>query len=277
MKLATLRTKSGTRAVRVEEDACVDLGFTDVGELLAQPDWPALAQADGARLEPTGANFATLVPRPSKIICVGLNYKNHILEMGRDLPEYPTLFAKFPDALIGATDDVVRPSETEAFDWEAELVVVVGETVRRADAATAERAIAGFTVMNDVTCRDWQNRTREWLQGKTWDSSTPVGPYLVTPDELEGGVRPVLNIRCEVDGEQVQSDTTADLLFGPVDLVSYVSTIVRLNPGDLIATGTPGGVGHARTPPRQLRGGELLVTEIAGIGRLENRVVAQQP
>lgn len=285
MKLATARlvdpsAPSGTRtaAVRVEDDALVELPFADVGALLATPGWRAAAAADGPRHGLDGVSFAPVVPRPSKVVCVGLNYRNHIQEMGRDLPEHPTLFAKFADSLVGATDDVVRPAETDAFDWEVELAVVVGTAdaapVRRADEDGAAAAIAGFTVLNDVTCRDWQFRTREWLQGKSWDSSTPVGPWLVTPDEV-GGVRPALKVGCAVDGVVVQSDTTGDLLFDPVDLVRYVSTMVRLNPGDVIATGTPGGVGHARRPPVYLTGGEVLVTEIEGIGRLENRVVAE--
>ncbi len=278
MKLATIRLADGrTAAVRVDGDTLVHLGATDVGALLAQPDWRARSAAVShtSTYAAADATFATLVPAPSKVVCVGLNYKTHIQEMGRDLPEYPTLFAKFADCLIGATDDIVRPAETEEFDWEVELAVVIGATVRRATVEQAEAAIAGFTVLNDITCRDWQFRTREWLQGKNWDSTTPVGPHLVTPDELPGGVRPALAVRCEIDGEVVQNDNTADLLFDPVALVQYVSTMVRLNPGDLIATGTPGGVGHARKPPRYLCGGELVVTEIEGLGRLANRVVAE--
>lgn len=276
MKLATARIQGGTRAVRVDGDTLVDLGHDDLGDLLAQPGWRELATAaEGPTYPADGTDLATLVARPSKVVCVGLNYKNHIQEMGRDLPEYPTLFSKFADTLIGATDDIVRPEETDAFDWEVELAVVIGSPVRRASTAEAEQAIAGFTVLNDITCRDWQFRTREWLQGKNWDSTTPVGPCLVTPDELPGGVRPTLAVRLEVDGEVMQSDTTADLLFDPVALVEYVSTMVRLNPGDIIATGTPGGVGHARKPERYLVGGETVVAEIDGIGRLENRVVKE--
>jgi 2-keto-4-pentenoate hydratase/2-oxohepta-3-ene-1,7-dioic acid hydratase in catechol pathway len=192
--------------------------------------------------------------------------------MGRDLPEYPTLFAKFADALLGARDDIVRPPETGEFDWEAELALVVGAPVRRARGDAAGAAIAGFTVLNDITCRDWQFRTREWLQGKAWDASTPVGPYLVTPDEVPGGIRPALEVRLTVDGEPMQHDTTADLLFDPPALIEYASTMIRLRPGDIIATGTPGGVGHARKPPRFLVGGETVVTEIEGLGRLENQV-----
>lgn len=277
MKLATIRTGGTTRAVRLDGEALVDLGFPDVGTLLNQDGWPErAASAAGTAYPAADADFAPVVPTPSKVVCVGLNYRNHIQEMGRDLPEHPTLFAKFAGCLIGAGDDIVRPGETERFDWEVELAVVVGKQVRRARGAEAEAAIAGFTVLNDITCRDWQFRTREWLQGKMWDSTTPVGPYVVTPDELPGGVRPSLDVRLLVDGEVMQSDSTGDLLFDPVDLVEYVSTIVRLNPGDLIATGTPGGVGHARRPERYLLGGETVVTEIQGIGRLENRVVEEK-
>ncbi|MGW0818091.1 fumarylacetoacetate hydrolase family protein [Streptomyces viridiviolaceus] len=277
MKLATLRVDGGTRAVKLDGDVLVDLGAPDVGALLAEEGWAErAAAATGTTYPVQGADFAPVVPRPSKVVCVGLNYRNHIQEMGRDLPEHPTLFAKFADCLIGANDDIQRPDETEKFDWEAELAVVVGAPVRRARGEQAQKAIAGFTALNDITCRDWQFRTREWLQGKMWDSSTPVGPCLVTPDELPGGVRPVLDVRLTVDGEVMQSDSTGDLLFDPVDLVEYVSTIVRLNPGDIIATGTPGGVGHARRPERYLLGGETVVTEIQGIGRLENKVVKEK-
>ena len=273
MKLATIRTASGTRAVRLDGDALVDLGASDLGEFLRRDDWAdAAASATGPSYPAAGAEFATLVPNPSKVVCVGLNYKKHITEMGRPLPEYPTLFTKFADTLIGANDDILRPGETEEFDWEAELTVVIGRPVRRAAGADAEAAIAGFTVMNDVTCRDWQFRTREWTQGKNWDSTTPVGPCLVTPDEV-GGVRPALAITTTVDGELMQSDTTGDLLFDPVALVEYVSTMIRLNPGDLIATGTPGGVGHARKPPVYLAAGQRVTCTIAGIGSVENRVV----
>ena len=278
MRLATIRVDGGTRAVRVDGDILVDLGVPDVGALVQRPDWREHARTGSGTTYPAaGADFAPVVPAPSKVVCVGLNYRNHILEMGRELPRYPTLFAKFADSLIGARDDIVRPAETDELDWEVELAVVVGARVRRARGVQAEQAIAGFTVINDITCRDWQYRTPQWLQGKAWDSSTPVGPYLVTPDELPGGPRPDVRVRLLVDGVEMQSDSTKDLLFDPVALVEYVSTVVRLNPGDLIATGTPGGVGHARSPRRYLTGGETVVAEIDGIGRLENRVVTEDP
>ena len=269
MRLATVRTATGTTAVRVEGDAHVDLGVADVGALLALPDWRERAAAPGTALAGPVA-YAPVVPRPGKVLCVGLNYRTHILEMGRDLPEHPTLFAKFAEALIGAHDDIALAPESDAVDWEAELTVVIGASVRRADDEQAAAAIAGFTVMNDVTMRDWQFRTKEWLQGKTFEGTTPLGPVLVTPDELPGGVRPALPITAAVDGETVQKADTSDLVFDPVALVRYASTILTLQPGDLIATGTPGGVGHARKPARYLTDGVVLVTEIEGIGRLQN-------
>ena len=278
MRLGTLRTAAGTRAVKVDGDRLVDLGAEELGSILARSEWRAQAEsADGPSYPLEGADLAPLVPQPSKVVCVGLNYKNHIQEMGRDLPRYPTLFSKFADTLVGATDDIIRPDETEAFDWEVELAVVVGKQVRRSTTIEAEEAIAGFTVLNDITCRDWQFRTREWLQGKNWEATTPVGPWLVTPDELPGGVRPTLDVRLTVDGEVMQYDSTGDLLFDPVALVEYVSTMVRLNPGDIIATGTPGGVGHARRPPRYLVGGETIVASIDGIGKLRNVVSRELP
>jgi acylpyruvate hydrolase len=273
MRLATIRTATGTRAVRVDGDRAVETGHADVGELLAVADWRAAAEAaDGPAHDRSGLDYAPVVPRPGKIICVGVNYGNHIKEMGRETPEYPTLFAKFPEALIGAYDDVVLPAASEAVDWEAELAVVIGTTVRHADEATAEAAIAGYTVLNDVTARDWQYRTLQWLQGKTFEATTPIGPELVTPDEAGTG----LDLSCAVDGEVVQTANTSDMVFGAVATIAYVSTILTLRPGDVLALGTPGGVGHARKPPRYLTPGAVLTTSIAGLGELRNTCVPEK-
>lgn len=273
MKLATIRTADSTAAVRLDGDLLVDLGVSDLGALLENPDWQTIAQhAGGTEYAVADADFAPVVPHPSKVICVGHNYTNHIKEMGRELPAYPTLFPKFADTLLGAHDDIVKPDETDAFDWEVELVIVIGKEVRRADEAQAEAAIAGFTVMNDISVRDWQFRTIEWTQGKIWEASTPVGPYFVTPDEV-GGVRPALKVKTIVDGQVMQADNTGTLLFDPVDLVKYISTMITLRPGDLIATGTPAGVGHARDPQVYLVGGETVVTEIEGLGACTNRII----
>jgi acylpyruvate hydrolase len=271
MKLATIRTENGTTAALVEGDeGTVIAGVPDVGSLLTHPDWRTLAeQADGPRL--SLSDLATVIPHPGKVVCVGLNYRAHILEMGRPLPEYPTLFAKFTDALIGPHDDIEIPSDAaDNVDWECELVVVVGDTIRGASHTEAAAAIAGYTIMNDVSMRDWQFRTREWLQGKTFGNTTPVGPILVTADEW----RPGPTIRTVVDGELMQEASTGDLVFDPAHLVSYNSRITTLRPGDIIATGTPGGVGHARKPPRYLSPGSKVRIEIDGIGALENTCVS---
>ncbi|WP_137843311.1 fumarylacetoacetate hydrolase family protein [Microbacterium sp. 2FI] len=278
MRLATLRKTAGTTAVRADGDTIVEIpDAADVGALLQDPRWRDRAlRADGAvhnAAALASGSWAPVVPNPGKIICVGLNYRNHILEMGRDLPEYPTLFAKYPEALIGPFDDLVLPAvAADAVDWEAELAVVIGSTVRNADDAAAAEAIAGYSIINDVTMRDYQYRTPEWFQGKTFEATAPFGPVLVTADEFAlGGV-----LRAEVDGEVVQQSSTDDLVFDPAALVSYISRILTLKPGDVIATGTPGGVGHARKPARYLTAGSTLLTAVEGIGELRNRVVSEE-
>jgi acylpyruvate hydrolase len=214
--------------------------------------------------------YAPPVLAPEKIICVGLNYRQHITEMGRQIPQYPALFANFSRSLIGAYDDIVLPPESASVDWEAELGIIIGATARHASVDQAAFAIAGYTVVNDITMRDWQYRTPEWLQGKTFEASTPVGPWLVTRDEAGD---PTFALSCLLDGEVMQSANAGDLVFSPAELVSYISGFITLMPGDLIATGTPGGVGHARTPLRYLQPGSLLGTTVAGVGRLANRII----
>ena len=268
MKLATIRDRSTTTAVRIDGDEAVELGAADVGAVLRREGWQAWAASqDGARHPLDGLDYAPVVPKPDKVICVGLNYRSHILEVGRELPEHPTLFAKFRQTLIGANDDIVLPAVSDQVDWEAELAVVVGATARHVTVEQATSYIAGYAVLNDVSVRDYQNRTLQWLQGKTFEGTTPVGPWLVTADEPPG---PNRDITCEVDGELMQKADTSGLVFDPATLVSYISSILTLEPGDLIATGTPGGVGMARTPQRYLADGETVVTSISGVGELRN-------
>lgn len=270
MRLATIRTPNGTRAVRVDVDGVVETGHDDVGGLLSEPDWrSAAAAADGDRHPLEGSEFATLVTAPQKIICVGLNYLDHIAETGRERPTSPTLFPKFANTLIGADDPIRLPSpeESTSVDWEAELGVVIGSPVRRANDAEAAAAIAGYTVVNDVSVRDFQRHTAQFMPGKAWEATTPVGPFLVTAD---GSEPPAFPISCEVDGEVMQSSNTAELCFGPVALIRYISTFTTLVPGDLIVTGTPGGVGVARDPQVFLQPGQTVVTRIDGIGECRN-------
>jgi acylpyruvate hydrolase len=275
VRLTTMRTDDGTRAARVDGDRAIELGAPDVGALLAAgPD--ALRDAAAARgpeHEAATLDLAPVVPRPPKIVCLGLNYEPHIREMGHDQPEVPTLFAKYTRALIGPRDPIVLPRAAQLVDWEAELAFVIGQPARHADDAAARRAIAGYTVCNDVSMRDWQGRTSQWLQGKTFERSTPLGPVLVTPDEVDDARD--LALRCEVDGVVRQDARTSDLVFDPVAIVRYASTILTLEPGDVISTGTPGGVGAGLDPPVFLGPGQVVRTVIEGIGELENRCVAE--
>ncbi|WP_063065770.1 fumarylacetoacetate hydrolase family protein [Nocardia violaceofusca] len=275
MRLSTIRTaNNGTAAARQQGSEFVVLPYADVRALLASgEDWAERARAvDGTRIPLAAASLAPLVPHPNKIICLGLNYASHIKEMGRPTPQYPTLFAKYDGSLIGAHDDIHMPTVSDDVDWEAELGVVIGRPARNVPESDALAHVAGYTVINDVTVRDWQHRTREFLSGKTFEATTPVGPVLVTPDELPRGAAG-LNIECSVDGSTMQKSNTTDLLFGVARIIAYISTIITLLPGDLIATGTPGGVGAGRDPKVFLRPGQQLVTVVEGIGELRNGVV----
>lgn len=279
MKLATLRTASGdtTAALATDASSYLELPAGDVGALLAQPEWRSIVEVAAASAEQTAfaaadADFAPLLPRAGKVICCGLNYGDHIEETGRDMPEHPTLFTKYADTLLGASDDVeVRGSSR--VDWEAELAVVVGSVLFRADQDQAQAAIAGYTIANDVSMRDWQNRTLQWFQGKAFDHTTPVGPVMLTADEVDG----YFDVRGYVNGELVQQGNTSTLVFGPAQLLSYISQFTVLRPGDLVLTGTPGGVGMGMNPPRFLQDGDVLTTEIDGIGRLENQFRIHAP
>jgi acylpyruvate hydrolase len=275
MRLTTVRTStgddSGTRAGRIEDDRVVLLAWNDLSQLLSQPGWQDLARADGESVPLADVELATLLPTPDKIICVGLNYASHIAEMGRQQPDHPTLFAKYRGALIGPTDPVQLPAVSSAMDWEVELGVVIGRAARNVDEADALDHIAGYCVVNDVTARDWQRRTTQFLAGKTFEATTPVGPVLVTPDELFRPDGLGLRVQCEVDGELMQDGNTSDLCFSPAAIVAYVSQIITLQPGDLIATGTPAGVGDGRNPPVYLRPGSIMRTTVEGIGELVNR------
>jgi acylpyruvate hydrolase len=274
VRVATARVGEGTVAVRVEGDELVSLPQPDVGALLASgPGWAAAAASgDGERLSAAETVLAPVVPRPEKIFCVGLNYRAHAEEAGLPIPEAPVLFGKYWRTLIGPTDPLVLPANSDRVDWEAELAVVIGTPCRSASPEQARAAIAGYTVFNDVSMRDWQKRTSQFHQGKNFEASNPMGPHLVTLDELDDP--DALRITATLDGETMQDSSTADLIFPVVDLVAYISEFITLMPGDVIATGTPSGVGGARKPPIFLAPGQTLRVAVEGVGEIVTPILA---
>ncbi|MDP9372700.1 MAG: fumarylacetoacetate hydrolase family protein [Chloroflexota bacterium] len=275
MRLVTIRTSDGTRAARLHGDQVVELEDRDVGALLAGgPERLRAAEAARGAARPLAeVDLAPVIPRPPKVICVGQNYLAHIQEMGSQPPEYPTFFAKFTRALIGPRDPITLPAVSDKVDWEVELAIVMGREARHVAEDEALAAVAGYTILNDISVRDYQRRTQQWLQGKTFEGTTPVGPALVTADEVDPSD---LALRCEVDGQVMQDSRTSDLLFKPADLIAYISTIITLEPGDIIATGTPSGVGAGRTPPVFLQPGQTVRTVVEGLGELVNPCVKEE-
>ncbi len=228
------------------------------------PDAPAL----GSPLD--DVTLLAPVPRPGKIVAIGINYHGHAREQGIAPPERPVIFAKFPTSVIAAGDEIRwDPDLTAAVDFEAELAVVIGRTTRNVDAADALAHVLGYTCLNDVSARDLQYSDRQFVRAKSLDTFCPMGPVLVTADEIPDPGS--LGIRCSVNGERLQDTTTADMVFGVAELVAFCSRAFTLEPGDVIATGTPAGVGWFREPRRVLRDGDEVVVEIERVGRLANR------
>lgn len=273
MRLATIRLGGSTAAARLDGDTLTVLPFADVAALLASgPDWQqTAAQGTGPTVDYGDADLAAVVPHPEKVLCIGLNYRSHALEANLELPDHPVLFAKYWRSLIGPNDPIEIPHNSDEVDWEAELGLVIGRPTRYVDEEHALDSVAGYTIINDVSMRDWQRRTSQYLQGKTFEASTPVGPLLVTPDEIDHGRS--LRITCAVDGEVMQDANTNDLVFSCAQIVSYLSQIITLSPGDLIATGTPAGVGGGRTPAIFLLPGQTMTTSIEGLGEQRNLCV----
>lgn len=234
----------------------------ELADLAVPDDAPRL---DEVRLRPP-------IARPQKILALGLNYVSHAEEAGRPLPSQPGVFAKLPSSLTGPTDDIEIPAGRTRVDWEAELVAVVGRRAKRVSADDAWDYVAGLMCGQDVSDREEQFRDlRQFTMAKSFDTYSPTGPVLTTPDELPD--RDDLAIRCLVDGEVVQESRTSDLVFAVAELVAWCSGVCTLEPGDLVYTGTPGGVGDSREPPRYLRPGNVVETEIEGIGTMRNRCV----
>jgi len=287
LRLCTFRPNTGGPArLGAERDATiVDLRAVDASlpatmiELLAlgssgfeQARAAMDAASDQHRAPRERVRLLPPVTNPAKIICIGLNYRDHAAEVKLELPRYVAAFAKWPNTLIGDGAPIVIPAESHRVDYEAELAFIIGTRAHHVAEADGLDMIAGYMCFNDVSVRDYQSRTSQWTLGKVFDTHGPCGPYLVTSDEVRDPQ--ALRIRCTIGDEVLQDSSTAEMVFGVARLVAELSEIMTLEPGDIVATGTPAGVGTSRTPKRWLRAGERVQVEIDGVGRLENPVIA---
>ena len=283
MRLATLITPNGPRLHVLAHSG----GYVDIGEATGDARFAAFgsfaaagpAAMEAARgLQDHGGreyplpDFGPAVPAPERILCLGLNYSEHALEGGRAVPTWPDTFVRAQQTLLGPYADLVKPALTSSFDYEGELGIVIGAGGRYIPASKAIDAIAGFTVLNDASARDWQRAGSQWTPGKNFDGSMPIGPEVVTPDEVDiadVALSTVLN------GQVMQSARTSQMLVDVPSAVEFFSSFTTLRPGDVIATGTPGGVGFARKPPVWLQPGDVIEITIEGVGTIRNRVVAE--
>jgi acylpyruvate hydrolase len=271
MRLVTYDAGSGARAGALRGDAIADLGEGGVGVLLRGGGPPAEPAAGAASVAATDARLLPPIPDPGKIVCMGLNYREHAAEAGLDPPEVPTFFAKFANALAAPGSEVELPRYSEKVDYEAEVAFVIGRRCKDVPESEALGAIAGYMLLNDLSARDYQFMTPQWLPGKVFDGSAPCGPALVTPDEA--GPHDGIEISLTLNGETMQSASTADLIHGVPALVAYLSKLMTLEAGDIVSTGTPAGVGSVRQPHVWLKPGDDVVVESPTLGRLENRLV----
>ncbi|SPT51248.1 fumarylacetoacetate hydrolase family protein [Actinomadura madurae] len=291
MKLSTFVVNDETRAGVVVGGSLVDLATAvrragrptlapaTVREYLASgfehaPVHRAAVELAGESAAVPSADVRLLppVPDPDKILCIGLNYRDHAAEAGLALPSHPMVFAKFRNSLVGCADPIVLPGIPDRIDYEAELAVVIGRTGREIPESAALDHVAGVMTFNDVSARDLQNATSQWTLGKSVDTFGPCGPHLVTLDEIDDIAD--LQLRTRVNEALVQDGTTAQMVFSVPELVAYLSRAMTLEPGDIIATGTPAGVGFKRTPPVLLTEGDLVEVEIPGVGTTRNPVIA---
>jgi len=277
MKVASFESDGRQTYGVVQGDTVAEVSSTwrerypDLRSVLAADALPGLAnECEDSGLQLKDIEFLPVIPGPDKIMCVGVNYRPHVEEMGREMPEKPVVFVRFAGSLVGNRQAVIRPGVSEQFDYEGELAVVIGRTARHVSSADAYDFIAGFTCFMDGSVRDWQRHTMQFTPGKNFHRSGAMGPYLVTRDEVSDPSALALETR--VNGAVLQTGGLSELIFDIPYLIEYCSTFAELLPGDIIATGTPGGVGAARNPPRWLRNGDHVAVEIGEIGCLENTV-----
>lgn len=250
---------------------------TSLVDLIAKwPQYESRVASLGKKLGSSSDELQLLCPidRPGKILCIGLNYRDHAIETNAPIPDEPIVFCKMPTAMIGPLDAIRLPASSNQVDYEAELVVVIGQRIKHATAIQAQAAIFGYTVGHDVSARDWQKGKpgKQWFLGKSFDTFAPLGPAIAVANSIADPLK--LHIQCWLNGETVQDSNTRELIFSPSFLVEYLSHVMTLEPGDVIYTGTPSGVGIARTPPRFLQPGDTIEIEIESIGRLINTCIA---
>ena len=283
MRFVTFEIQGHAHAGAVTGDSVIDLssaGFLTLQDLIrhgsvAHPAIDKLIEnpPQAAKLPLDKVKLLAPIPRPNKLICVGLNYLDHAKETGAEVPKVPTIFNKFATAVIGPGENVVLPKVSKAPDYEAELAFVIGVGGRHIAAEDWSKHVFGYTIVNDVSARDYQRATTQWLMGKTFDTFAPIGPWIVTADEIPDPH--ALDIQLEINGEVLQDSNTRELIFKVPELIAFLSSVFTLEPGDIVSTGTPAGVGFTRKPPRFLRPGEEMVVRIEGIGELRNPIVAE--
>jgi 2-keto-4-pentenoate hydratase/2-oxohepta-3-ene-1,7-dioic acid hydratase in catechol pathway len=275
MRFVTFRSGTEVHPGVVQDDSVVDLKPMGFDSMLQVIQSGAQFDSFGAASKQRLGNVQLLapIPRPGKLICVGLNYRDHAQETGAQIPKVPTIFNKFHTAVIGPGASVVLPKVSKAPDYEAEFAFVIGSGGRNIAAEDWQKHVFGYTLVNDVTARDYQRATSQWLMGKTFDTFAPMGPWIITADEIADPHD--LDIQMEINGEILQDSNTRELIFKIPDLIAFLSSVFTLEPGDVVSTGTPAGVGFARKPPRYLHPGDQMTVRISGIGELQNPVVAE--
>jgi 2-keto-4-pentenoate hydratase/2-oxohepta-3-ene-1,7-dioic acid hydratase in catechol pathway len=278
MKLATFKSSQGA-----SYGAVVDGGIVDLGKRLGNkyPDLKALISKNGLG-EAKGLlgekpdhkldaiTWLPVIPNPGKILCVGLNYQDHVVETGRDNTEQPAIFIRVPESQVGHKQPILRPRESTHMDFEAEIAVIVGKAGRRISQKDSWSHIAGYSCYNDGSVRDWQRHTIQWTAGKNFAQTGGFGPWMVTADEIPPNTK--MTLSCRLNGERMQHATTEQMIFKIPKIIEYVSTWTTLEPGDVLVTGTPGGVGARRTPPVWMKPGDKVEIEIDKVGILENSI-----
>lgn len=277
MRLVTFSHGNSARPGLAAGNRVIELSYPDLISFLADGERARQAAAKLAAAPPAAAvhplsavKLHAPIPQPPKFILIGLNYRDHAIESGLPIPSTPTVFAKYSNAVIGPGDPILLPAVSKEVDYEAELAFVIGRRGKDIPAARWTDYVFGYTIVNDVSARDYQRATSQWTIGKTFDTFGPMGPELVSADEIADPH--ALRISCEVNGKVLQNSTTAQLVFRIPELVAYLSQVMTLEPGDVVSTGTPPGVGFARKPPIFLQSGDEVVVKVEGLGELRNPV-----